>query len=294
MAWAVHQGSRMQARKAPLLAYLALSCVIAGCVVPTSESDDDEPRASADGALIDDEAATDEELAEPDDHHDGDEEDLDVESLLRAANLAPDDTVQEAVSRACTTTVVWGLATQLVEEMGCMKPGSMKRIDGISGISLGSAAFPYLQSSAATALINAQKARGVTMTINSGLRTLPQQYLLYRWYLAGRCGIKKAAKPGKSNHESAIAVDLADNASWRTAMKNKGWRWLGASDPVHFDYVGSGSANLSGLSVKAFQRLWNRNFPNDKLVEDGLYGPKTEARLLKSPAGGFPRGASCL
>jgi hypothetical protein len=131
------------------------------------------------------------------------------------------------------------------------------------------------------------------MSINSGLRTLPQQYLLYRWYQTGRCGIGLAAQPGRSNHESGIAVDINDNAGWRATMASKSYRWLGASDPVHFDYDGGGAVDLRGLSVKAFQRLWNRNHANDKIAEDGDYGPETAARLAQSPVGGFAIGAQC-
>lgn len=207
--------------------------------------------------------------------------------------LSASDPVSSAVSQACSTTAVKGLATQLVEEIQCLRPNTMKKIDGTPGLALGAAVFPYLQTPAANALIAAQKARGVTMSINSGLRTLPQQYLLYRWYQTGRCGIGLAARPGTSNHESAVAVDINDNASWRTAMQGKSFRWLGSNDPVHFDYIGGGTVDLRGLSVKAFQRLWNRNNPADKIAEDGVYGPATEARLAKSPVGGFAQGASC-
>lgn len=227
------------------------------------------------------------------DHHDDESPQAEVNVGSVSTALLATDTVNSAVSQGCSTTMVKGLATQLVEEINCMKPGSMKRIDGVSGLSLGSAVFPYLQSPAAAALVAAQKVRGVTMSINSGLRTLPQQYLLYRWYQAGTCGIAKAAKPGTSNHESGIAVDINDNASWRSAMSSKNYRWLGSSDPVHFDYVGGGTINMKGLSVQAFQRLWNRNHPTDKISEDGVYGPATESRLSRSPVGGFAVGATC-
>jgi hypothetical protein len=48
---------------------------------------------------------------------------------------------------------------------------------------------------------------------------------------------------------------------------------------------------VSGLSVLAFQRLWNRNNPKDRLAEDGAYGPQTEARLARAPSAGFAIGA---
>ena len=183
--------------------------------------------------------------------------------------LIATDPVSDAVAASCTTTSVKGLATQLVAEIQCMRPGSMKSIEGAAGLSLGPAVFPYLQTRAADALLVAQKARGTTMSINSALRTLPQQYLLYRWYKTGRGGISLAAEPGKSNHEGAVAVDLVDAQAWRPAMTSAGFRWLGASDPVHFDYTGAGAIDMRGLSVIAFQRLWNRNHPEDLIVEDG-------------------------
>lgn len=207
--------------------------------------------------------------------------------------LSADATVTDAVAQSCTTTAVKGLATQLVEEIQCLRPGTMKRIDNIEGLNLGEAVFPYLQTPAADALAIAQKSRNVPIAINSGLRTLPQQFLLYRWYKTGRCGIGLAATPGTSNHESAIAVDVQDNAAWRSALQGKGFRWLGASDPVHYDFTGKGAVDIRGLSVQAFQRLWNRNHPEDRIGEDGKYGDETEKRLAKAPAGGFTIGAKC-
>ncbi|MFO0737755.1 MAG: M15 family metallopeptidase [Labilithrix sp.] len=210
-----------------------------------------------------------------------------------SAPLGANATVNEAITGSCTTTAVKGLATQLVEEIQCLRPGTMKRIDNVEGLNLGEAVFPYLQTPAADALMTAQKARNVPIALNSGLRTLPQQFLLYRWYKTGRCGIGLAATPGTSNHESAIAVDVQDNAAWRSALQGKGFRWLGASDPVHYDFTGKGAVDIRGLSVQAFQRLWNRNHPDDKIGEDGQYGAETEKRLATSPANGFPTGAKC-
>lgn len=207
--------------------------------------------------------------------------------------LTGSDTVSVAVTSSCTTAAVKGLAQQLVDEIQCLQPGSLAPIDNLPGVTLGSAVFPWLQTPARDALVAAQKERGVAITINSGLRTLPQQFLLYRWYQTGRCGIGLAAKPGTSNHESGIAVDVSDNSSWRSAMSSESFAWLGSSDPVHFDFKGSGTINMKGYSVLAFQRLWNRNHPTDKIAEDGVYGPEVESRLSQSPTGGFPIGAKC-
>ncbi len=210
------------------------------------------------------------------------------------STLLPNDTVAAAIaSEACATSVVRGLSVQLVEEIQCLRPATFTKIDKLLGFSLGSSVVPYMQTAAAQALARAQKTRGVPMVINSALRTLPQQFLLYGWYQTGRCGIGLAASPGTSNHEGAIAVDVNDTSAWRAAMQNSGFRWLGDNDAVHYDFVGGGNVDLRGLSVRAFQRLWNRNRPNDPIEEDGTYGPSTATRLEQSPIGGFAKGAIC-
>lgn len=201
-------------------------------------------------------------------------------------------TVGGAAGARCSTTSVAPLSEQLVQEVQCLEPGRMRRIDDIAGVSLSDATFPFLQTPAADALERAVRRRGRTIYLNSGLRTLPAQYLLYQWYRRGRCGIGLAARPGRSNHESGLAIDIDDNGSWRSALGAEGFSWLGSRDPVHFDYA-RGGADLRRLSVLAFQRLWNRNHPEDRIAEDGAYGPQTEARLSRAPAEGFRIGASC-
>lgn len=202
-------------------------------------------------------------------------------------------TIDEAVAGGgCSTAVVRPLSEQLIAEVECLEPGTMARIDGIPGLVLSSTALPWLQVPAAAGLADAIADDGGELTVNSTLRTLPQQLMLYRWYRAGLCGITLAATPGTSPHESGLAIDTSEYDAWRPALERHGWRWHGAGDFVHFDYV-AGGVRLTGLSVLAFQRLWNRNHPEDVIAEDGDYGPQTEARLRMSPAEGFAVGAVC-
>jgi D-alanyl-D-alanine carboxypeptidase len=216
---------------------------------------------------------------------------LEFESVQSA--LVSSDPVSMAVAQECSTYSVRALSLQLIAELQCLKPGAIKSIEGIAGISLGEAVFPYLQTPAANAVIAAQKSRGKTLVVNSALRSLAQQFLLYRWYELGRCGIPLAAVPGRSNHESALALDIEDNQGWRSSLSDRQFRWLGANDEVHYDYVGANVIDIRGASVEAFQRLWNRNHPEDRIDEDGVYGPGTAARIEKSPVGGFKIGATC-
>ncbi|HEX4418900.1 MAG TPA: hypothetical protein VH165_13405 [Kofleriaceae bacterium] len=211
-------------------------------------------------------------------------------SVPEAADLAPDavKTVGSyATSTGCSTAVVIGLSKQISDEISCMDPSGLVKFAAGSGITITSnAVLPYLAANAKTDL---QKVGSVQ--VNSAFRTVAQQYLLLQWFDRGRCGITAAAAVGQSNHESGRAVDLANYSARISAMSSHGWAHDVAGDPVHFDHLSS--KDIRGKDTLAFQRLWNRNHPSDKISEDGDYGPQTEARLKASPATGFAKGASC-
>lgn len=203
-------------------------------------------------------------------------------------------TVSQAAANSCSTTSVKGLSKQIIAEAACMNAESFVSVPDLGNVSFGSAVFPYLEKPAKEKLVKALKSKsGTSMTVNSMLRTVAQQYLLYRWYQNGTCGIGLAAKPGTSNHETGLALDVSQYSTWKGTLQAYGFAWLGSSDPVHFDYAGAGAKSYKGLDVKAFQRLWNRNHPGDKIDTDGIWGPQTEARMKKSPAGGFAKGPTC-
>ncbi|MGE0399406.1 MAG: M15 family metallopeptidase [Kofleriaceae bacterium] len=198
--------------------------------------------------------------------------------------------VSAYVTSGCSTSVVVGLSKQIAEEIGCMNPTSLVKFAPGGNLTFTSTAvLPYMSAAAKTAL--GKVTQNYTIQVNSGFRTVAQQYLLYRWYQQGRCGISAAASPGRSNHQSGRALDIANYSSRVSAMANQGWSHSVPGDPVHFDYLSS--PDIRGKDVLAFQRLWNRNNPNDRIAEDGAYGPQTEARLKSSPATGFALGPTC-
>jgi hypothetical protein len=96
------------------------------------------------------------------------------------------------------------------------------------------------------------------------------------------------AAPGKSNHQSGLALDINDRPGWEPFLKPHGWQPL-AGDPPHVDYQGAGARDLRKATIQAFQKLWNKNHPNEKIKDDGLWGPKTESCLNRSPAMGFEK-----
>lgn len=183
----------------------------------------------------------------------------------------------------CDTGIVKGLTQQLVAELNCITPNTMTSFTG-PNISVQAQVNAFLAPAATNALKAAVAARGATIGISSAYRSVAQQYVLYRWWQAGQCGIQVAAVPGTSNHQSGRALDVPSYSSWITPLQAKGWKWLGSSDVVHFDF--NGAANLGAASVLAFQRLWNKNNAN-KLVEDGVWGPASANAMSATPTTGF-------
>lgn len=187
----------------------------------------------------------------------------------------------------CSTGAANGLTAQLVAELNSMGV-SFATLSDTDRFRCTSPCQPYLQTSARDALAAATLSKNDHITLNSAYRSSAQQYLLYRWYVSGLCGIGLAAKPGTSNHEGGLAIDTSFYDYWRTALAAKSWVWFGSGDPVHFTYTGAGAvAGVSKQSLLAFQRLWNRNNPSDPIADDGIYGTETATRLYRSPCSGW-------
>jgi N-acetylmuramoyl-L-alanine amidase len=104
-----------------------------------------------------------------------------------------------------STFVLDGLNQQILNEFNkvdLQKAGFTKdekiddilvKIDDLPNVSFGSAAYPYVGGQTAKARIrDAVNSHGKTLVINSALRTLAQQFLLWRMFNFGpptRCGI---------------------------------------------------------------------------------------------------------
>lgn len=203
-------------------------------------------------------------------------------------------TVAEAATRSCSTSSVDGLSRQIIAQSRCIDPKAFVLIPSRPNLVLGTAVFPYMEASARDRLLKILDAnKKKTLTVNSALRTVAQQYLVWRWSANRRCGVQLATPPGDSNHETGLALDIADPMGWRSVLEKNEFRWLGSIDKVHFDYVGKKSAVRNNVDVIAFQQLWNRNHSDDPISETGRYDEETEARLRKSPAAGFGQGARC-
>ncbi len=208
-------------------------------------------------------------------------------------------TVGELVAqRNCSTAAAMGLSQQIAQEVACGNQALFENISDINNVDLGPAAAPFLQKEAARALRRAAARRPEErIVINSSWRSLVQQYILKEW--EGSCGISVAARPGHSRHESGLSIDT--NFGLASSMRAEGWSWVcdrtnggqwqGCSDPPHWDFFTG--ADMRVESVRAFQRLWNKAHPEDRIGVDGVYGAQTAARIRRSPLSGFSAGITC-
>ena len=211
---------------------------------------------------------------------------LEPETEAELTRSLPRGSVLLANVTGCSTAVANGLSQQIIDEMNAIVPNVLVRFDNLN-VKSGAAVFPYLQRPALEGLARAISDRGTTMSINSAYRTIGQQLILFNHSQRRRCGITIAARPGRSNHQSGLAIDINDAQGWRPHLERHGWRWLGRKDPPHFDYVRGGTQDIRSLAILAFQKLWNKNNFNDPIAEDSIYGRQVEARLNKAPIEGF-------
>lgn len=204
-------------------------------------------------------------------------------------------TISDAILEgSCTTSVAKGLSLQLVKVLLKEFPNLLAEIQTSSKLLISNTVevVPILQKTAYDHLLLALEESSDSIQINLAFRLLHEQFLLYKWYLEGLCGITLAYAPGNSSHESGLAIDISDNSKWINILKNYGFNWFGEADEVHFTYDGPNSQTINKQNTLAFQKLWNCNNPDNKIEENGVYSKKTEDSLLKSPVDGFPE--SCI
>jgi murein L,D-transpeptidase YcbB/YkuD len=207
-------------------------------------------------------------------------------------------TVKEAIetmiqSRIVDTGRVSGLSRQIITQMNTLQTGILINFDNLTGISRSNESHLnlYLQAGAKESLRAAlreglAKQPNLKMMITSAYRTVAQQHILYQVYQRDRKLIPLAAKPGNSNHEDGLAIDVGNYNAWKPHLLANGWQWLGGNDPVHF-FENNGRDDVGNLGVRAFQSLWNKYHPNDRMTVDGNFGDQTAAKMDRCPIAGF-------
>jgi murein L,D-transpeptidase YcbB/YkuD len=195
-------------------------------------------------------------------------------------------------SRNVDTGRVSGLSRQIIAQMNTIANGILINFESLPGIEgRGASLNLYLQAGAKESLRAAlregiAKQPNLKMTINSAYRTVAQQHILYQVFQRDPKLIPLASKPGNSNHENGLAIDVNNYTAWKPYLTAHGWHWLGGNDPVHFSEP-SGRDDVNKLGIAAFQALWNQYHPDDSMTVDGNFGAQTAAKMDSAPIGGF-------
>ena len=79
-----------------------------------------------------------------------------------------------------------------------------------------------------SSLCEAAATAGVTIKINSGFRSYPEQEALFKLYQKDKKRYAKAAEPGRSNHQSGVAFDIVVAGG----PGNPTYDWLCANAPA--------------------------------------------------------------
>jgi hypothetical protein len=104
---------------------------------------------------------------------------------------------------------------------------------------------PVARRTAGAFLVLRQRAAeaGVTVTINSGFRTMDEQQYFYDCYRTGKCNNGNlAARPGYSNHQDGRALDLSGSTGALDSVIAKNgleWQRTVEGEPWHYEYVGA-------------------------------------------------------
>ncbi len=191
-----------------------------------------------------------------------------------------------------------GLSTQLIEELRCMDD---RWLEFYEPCQEPGCIWPHGPQPVAArpevlrALEAAAAERNDFISITAAYRDVAMQYYS-RWYKENCNSDFAAAQPGGSNHQGGRAIDVRYYDYWWDTLLDHGFEHPYSNDRPHFELLEDEqfrdeSLALRSLSITAFQRLWNRNHPDDTIPEDGVYGPATKARLGASPVEGFAIGA---
>jgi hypothetical protein len=167
-----------------------------------------------------------------------------------------------------------GLSEALCQES--VKMGQLVKIEHPNISVGGGTVHLYFQKRTAAALKRiADKKR---IIINTGFRTLAQQYALKRNLTT------LVAPVGRSDHGAGRSVDIENWSELYPLLRAEGFvQPYRSNDAVHWDYP---DADLRSNAVKAFQSYWNRH-NSDKLTVDGDCGQKTLACLGECPVDGW-------
>ena len=139
-----------------------------------------------------------------------------------------------------------GAVGPIAKDVNCTRTSETAYTRGVASrievVKVGNDEVAIATAHAFLLLREAAAADGVPLVLNSGFRTMKEQQYLYGCYQNKSCNNGNlAAKPGFSNHQNGIALDIKDpSAKWLYAhAKSYGFENTVPSEPWHWEYAGA-------------------------------------------------------
>jgi hypothetical protein len=176
-----------------------------------------------------------------------------------------------------TTTNTDGTGTAVDATTGCRAAAgySYGNRTNICVVSVDGKLVETRTAQAFGAMRAAAASSGVHISVVSGFRTMDQQRYLYNLYLSGRGNL--AARPGYSNHQSGLALDLNTSGSgvynWLSRNGSRyGFRRTVPSEVWHWERPAGSQGSFSGgaTSNRCFSTTLGREVAEKTCVEARL------------------------
>ncbi len=154
------------------------------------------------------------------------------------------DSSPEGESERSPAVTVGNVTGALVSAIDCASNEQTAYVQGrasqINVIAIGGKAVTRATGHAFLRMQRAADAAGVSLALNSGFRTNAEQEYLYGCYQSGNCNNGHlAARPGFSNHQSGVAVDLT-TSDWLAENAGRfGFQRTVPSESWHYEYSGA-------------------------------------------------------
>ena len=206
------------------------------------------------------------------------------------ADLAP------PIDGAGLTTVSGGTGVS-VDAIGSCRPAdgySAGNRVGICVVTVDGKLVEYRTAEAFEAMRADAARSGVHITVVSGFRTMDQQRYLYNLYLAGRGNL--AARPGYSNHQSGLALDLNTSGAgvygWLAANASRyGFRRTVPSEAWHWERPAGSQGSFTAAS--ASDRCWSATL-GAEVENHGCVQSRLDQQWYQCNAGAWANGRGSL
>ena len=207
--------------------------------------------------------------------------------LISSSDYPCVETIKSAViDRSCDFSLLQTISQQLIDEMINSTNGTVSELNTTNypNLVVSNNQRIFLETNTLNAFIgvlsnNPQK----SFILSFGLVSLPEQYLRDKW--DGQCqnifGVPHMKDA--NNFMSGNMLELQNfDSNVVKIMQESGF----VKNRQFFIYT-QGVINLQNENVRAFQKLWNCNFPEDLMEENGIFDEEVEKRLNISPTKGL-------